>query len=56
MSLPEAKRMDALPLRRISQNVSAVATPMSWTLKALLPGGARTQQIGVALLALQGES
>lgn len=34
-------------LRVISYNVSAVVTPMSWTRKAFLPGGACTQQIGV---------
>jgi len=34
-------------LLTISQNVSAVATPMSWTRKAFLPGGACTQRIGV---------
>jgi hypothetical protein len=38
---------------KISYNVSAVATPISWTPGALLPGGARTQRIGVTLLALQ---
>ena len=34
-------------MRAISYNVSAVATPMSWTPGALLTGGARTQRIGV---------
>jgi len=34
-------------LHLISCNVSAVATPMNWTLKALLLGGAHTQRIGV---------
>ena len=35
------------PLLSMAYNVSAVATPMSWTLEALLLGGARTQRIGV---------